>query len=108
MPDPASRDAVKIPPEAYQQLDFRKKASRCSELLPPAEPPKPDPAMMAEALKRARCMREHGVPEAQDPTAEMPGGLYVPPVDFGTKRFRDANKACTGKDSPVPAGGPAG
>jgi type IV secretory pathway VirB10-like protein len=107
IPDPASRDAVKLPPEAYQG-ESRRKASKCYQLLPPAELEKADPATMAERLEYARCMRAHGVPETQDPTEE---GLVVeqPAVNYSSKRFKDAYKACTGQDySADSSGDPVG
>jgi len=106
MPDPASRDAIKLPPEAYTG-ELRKKASACFELLPPLEPKKADQATMAERLKYARCMRAHGVPETQDPTED--GTVFEQPaVDYSTKRYRAAYKSCTGVDAPAGSGGPVG
>ncbi len=78
-------------------------------MLPPAEPAKADPATMAERLKYAQCMRAHDVPETQDPTEE--GTVFeMPSVDYSSKRYRDAYKACTGEDYDVdgPEGEPLG
>jgi len=107
MADPPSRDTVKVPPEAYQG-EARKKASKCYQLLPPPELTKADTATMAERLTYARCMRVHGVPETQDPTEE---GTVIeqPPVDYSSKRYRDAYKACTGEElESTGPGGPVG
>lgn len=107
MADPPSLDAVKLPPEAHQG-EARTKASRCYQLLPPAELKKADSATMAERLKYARCMRAHGVPETQDPTEE--GTVFEqPPVDYSSKRYKDAYKACTGEELETSgSGGPVG
>jgi hypothetical protein len=104
--DPGTRDAATPPPEALKSNAGRAKVSKCYELLPPLELPKADPATMAKQRQIAQCMRAHGVPEAQDPN-EQGDLVYMPAVDFSSKRFKAADQACTGEDSNA-TGGPAG
>lgn len=69
----------------------------------PAEEPKATPELVAAGVAAARCMRAHGLPNMQDPTASTtftPGhgfGLTASEVPPGGKTnpvFRQASAAC--------------
>jgi len=60
-------------------------------LVPDAEPPAP-PQLVEAGVRSAECMRAHGLPNVQDPTAQTP---YTPGHGFGLTA------------SEVPAGGKA-
>jgi hypothetical protein len=51
-------------------------------LVPDAEPPAP-PQLVEAGVRSAECLRAHGLPNVQDPTAQTP---YTPGHGFGFRR----------------------
>jgi hypothetical protein len=63
-------------------------------LYPDAEPPAP-PQLIQAGVRSAECLRAHGLPNVQDPTAQTP---YTPGHGFG---FTMGEIPAGGKTSPV-------
>lgn len=65
-----------------------------ANLTPDAEPPAP-PQLVRAGVISAECMRAHGMPNVQDPTAQSP---YTPGHGFG---YTASEMPAGGKASPV-------
>ena len=69
----------------------------CQEFMPPGGPP---PALSESekltALRAARCMRAHGVPDFPDPTFARSGGqpIVIAPGSSQSPAFQHAVAAC--------------
>jgi hypothetical protein len=80
----------------------------------------PSTAELAAALKYARCMRAHGVPNLPDPVTSPPapstnviivGAIFFAvgsTIDPGAPAFRHADRLCAGLGGPAPRGHPQG
>ncbi|HWE08435.1 MAG TPA: hypothetical protein VG325_03720 [Solirubrobacteraceae bacterium] len=70
----------------------------CSRFLPPSgPPPKPTASQQQAALRVARCMRTHGVPNFPDPAFSSSGGVggkVQLPVNTSSPAFKQARTAC--------------
>jgi hypothetical protein len=105
-PDPGSNGALPNPASPAFQAAMK----ACAKLQPADMhlhgPPEPSAAELRAALKFARCMRTHGVPQFPDPlttvslvaTLTLGPGEYFPapgPTEvFHSPAFRHAAKAC--------------
>jgi len=65
-----------------------------ANLVPDSEAPAP-PQLVQAGVRSAECMRAHGMPDVQDPTAQSP---YTPGHGFG---YTDSEMPAGGKASPV-------
>jgi len=71
-------------------------------LSPDAEPPAP-PQLIQAGVRSAECLRAHGLPDMQDPTAQTPytpghgfglNASEVPPGGKASPAFQEATHAC--------------
>jgi hypothetical protein len=91
-----------------QSPAFQSAQKACAALEPGGNTPPPIPAaQQAGMVAKARCIREHGVPNFPDPTFG-PGGDGAG-VDFGgnasSPAFRTAIKACAHVGTNIPGVG---
>lgn len=67
----------------------------CRHLLPGGVPtPAQKQQALTKALKFARCMRGHGVPDFPDPNPTNPGVVHLAGVDPSSPQFQRAQKTC--------------
>ena len=102
-PDPPSSGQLTIPPDDRNTPAFESAQKACQSLMPGgaggAGPSgQKSDLNRAQALRLARCMRAHGVPNFPDPNAS--GGLSLGGVNRNSPAVKAALQACQ------PAGGP--
>jgi hypothetical protein len=80
---------------------FKTAQQTCKKLLPNGGTAnsQEQAKQLQEALKYARCMRSHGVPNFPDPKVSSNGGIEIGPgpgsnVDPDAHQFKAAQKAC--------------
>ena len=105
MPDPKPGEGGRITlggpgmgPEDQPKMEAAQKA--CQDILESVRPPElsaeQEQKFKEQALKFARCMREHGI-DMPDPQFEGGGRMtqrLENGIDPNSQRFRDANEAC--------------
>ena len=99
-PDPSGKGEIAIEGHPGSDLDpknpqFAAADRACKPLLP--NHGQPPPGAKQAALKYARCMRSHGIPDFPDPQAN--GGLTIgarpgSDLDPNNPQFKRADKAC--------------
>lgn len=100
-PDPETSFAIQIPISLAKHPSpaFTSAMRACKYLEPPDTSPRVVSAsQQAAALKLARCMREHGVPNYPDPTYkdghEVPPSVADPAINPASSAFGAASKTC--------------
>jgi hypothetical protein len=67
----------------------------CRHLLPGGVPtPAQNQQALAQGLKLAQCMRNHGVPNYPDPNPASPDVVHLNGVDPSSPQFQAAQKVC--------------
>lgn len=117
-PDPSSQGGIDLGSGLNPQSPaFQAAQGKCRKYLPGklGRPGKPSRAEVQAALKFARCMRTHGVPNFPDPVTSAPSGTgpilslngmmfaVTPASDPKSPAFRQAASDCGLKQ---PKGGP--
>lgn len=105
-PDPSTRGggikiAVTPGTASFQSAPAYKSARQsCKHLLPGGGPPATVPeSVKVQEVKRAECMRAHGVPNYPDPTFPKGGGvdnLIPSSINVNSPAFQRAANACGG------------
>jgi len=100
-PDPESSAGIQIPVKLARDSSpaFKSAMQGCHYLMA-AEggPPVATASQKVAAVKLARCMRKHGVPNYPDPTynngVEIPPSIANPEINPASSAFGDASKTC--------------
>ncbi|MBO2446031.1 hypothetical protein J4573_02945 [Actinomadura barringtoniae] len=102
-PDPIDGDKFLMPKGKIdpKSPSFKNASAKCESVRPPEwkAPSKLDPAVQAQALKYAKCMRQNGVSDFPDPQG---GKLDIGNADSDSPQFKAADQKC---QSLRPAGG---
>lgn len=100
-PDPEAGAGIQIPIKLAENPSpaFTSAMHACEYLTPAdTQPPVASASQKAAALKLARCMRKHGVPNYPDPTykdgREIPPPIADPSIDPASPAFGAASKMC--------------
>ena len=100
-PDPEADSGIQIPVSLANNPSpaFTSAMRACKYLIPAdAHPPVVSASQKAAAVKLARCMREHGVPNYPDPTYkdghEIPPFIADPAINPASPAFGAASKTC--------------
>jgi hypothetical protein len=123
-PDPNGQ-GIRITPSIAQSPAFQPAQNACKRYLPNGgQPPVTSPGARAAALRFAKCMRTHGVPDFPDPLTSVPSSIPAGAVAIISLRgmafelgsglnprspaFQQAASDCgislpKGQKSPVPA-----
>ena len=104
-PDPSAGGGLSVSKSTVSSPNFHSAQQACQSVAPGGTQGggTPSPAVQAQLLRFARCMRAHGVPNFPDPT--FSGGSESIPLAAGTSsspQFQRAQQAC---QSQAPAGG---
>ena len=85
-------DELGIPPDSPQ---FEAAEETCKQLLPNGgQPQAQPPEVREELLKFSQCMRDNGITNFPDPSADGGIALDGDAVDFGSPQFEAADEAC--------------
>lgn len=100
-PDSQAASGIQIPVSLADNPSpaFTSAMRACKYLVPAdVQPPVASASQKAAALKLARCMREHGVPNYPDPTYkdghEIPPSIADPAINPASPAFGAASKTC--------------
>jgi hypothetical protein len=96
-PEPGQRGVRISIPKGTDKAKVDAAMAACKAYLPNGgEPMKLDPEMQAQLRQFSQCMRENGLPDFPDPSAE--GGILMKPgqggIDPESAEFKKAEQAC--------------
>jgi hypothetical protein len=112
MPDPDANGSVTLDLQGTDQSKFDAASEACKEFAPGAggEHAQVDPATLDKMRQFSQCMRDHGLADFPDPSAD--GGLQIKAdgssgLDPDSDVFKKAQEACQ-SIMPEPPGGGGG